>query len=228
MSTGENVLLESILIKIGFLPTEDGLQFDFGNCKLKAIVGMSPQFFYGITFLGYWKTNRSMGQLDFALPLEVESYEQGIALIAYNLRKAELKIKPNWLMEGLSLSGLLPWEIERKKYRENPRAVIDHEWFRVIVKKLLEASKNSTEVDETTFSFDGSVLLIICNGVKIVCSGTGKIWQSTATVKTKSLDFLPKRISKKDVQIFILEDKLYIGSRVFILEQPSYNHNDVK
>ena len=31
MSTVENVLLESILKKIGFLPTEGGLEFDFGN-----------------------------------------------------------------------------------------------------------------------------------------------------------------------------------------------------
>ncbi len=228
MSTVENVLLESILKKIGFLPTEGGLEFDFGNCKLKTIKGMTPQFFYGITFLGYWKTNRSMGQLDFALPLEVESYEQGIALIAYYLRRAELKIKPNWLIEGLSLSELLPWEIEKKKYRDTPKAIIEHEWFRVIVKKLLEASKNSTEVDETTFFFDGAVLHIVCNGVKIVCSGTGKNWLSTATVKTKSLNFLPKRISKKDVQIFIWEDKLYIGSRVFILEQQAENQNDLK
>ncbi len=228
MSTNENVLLETILIKIGFLPTEDGLQFDFGNCKLKTIKGMSPQLFYGITFLGYWKTNRSMGQLDFSLPLEVESFEQGIALIAYNLRKAELKIKPNWLIEGLSLSELLLWEIEKKKYRDNPRAIIDHEWFRIIVKKLLEASKNSTEDAVTTFSFDGAVLRIICNGSQIVCSGRGNKWQTAATVKTKSLDFLPKRISSKNVQIFIWENKLHIGSRVFILEQQSENQNDVK
>ncbi len=165
MSTNENVLLETILIKIGFLPTEDGLQFDFGNCKLKTIKGMSPQLFYGITFLGYWKTNRSMGQLDFSLPLEVESFEQGIALIAYNLRKAELKIKPNWLIEGLSLSELLLWEIEKKKYRDNPRAIIDHEWFRIIVKKLLEASKNSTEDAVTTFSFVTDLKLFVRGGV---------------------------------------------------------------
>jgi hypothetical protein len=219
MSSEESVLLESILIRIGFLPKEDGFQFDFGNCKLKAIEGLTPQFFYGFSFLGNWRTNRSIGQIDFALPLDVESYEQGIALIAYNLRHAELEVKPKWLIEGLLLSDILPWEIEKKKYRDNPRAIIEHEWFRIIVNKFLEASKNSTEVDETTFSFDGSVLQIVCNGIKIVCSGTGKNWQSTAIVKTKSLGFLPKRISNKSVQIFIWQEKLHIGNRVFVLEQ---------
>lgn len=214
-----NILLESVLRRIGFLPTLDGLQFDFGNCKLKSIEGMTPQFYYGISFFGFWRTNRKMGELVFSLPLEVESYEHGIALIAYYLRHAELEIKPKWLIEGLSLSELLPWEIERRKYRENPRAIIEHEWFRVIVKKLLEASKNSTEADVTTFSFDGAVLHIVCNGINIVCSATGKEWQSAATVKTKSLVFLPKRISKKNVQIYIWQDKLHIGNRAFILEQ---------
>lgn len=223
MSTEENILLESVLRRIGFLPTDGGLQFDFGNCKLKSIEGMTPQFFYGITFLGYWKTNRSIGQIHFSLPLEVESYEQGIALMAYYLRHTVLDVKPKWLIEGLALSVLLPWEIERKKYRENPRAMIEHEWFRILVKKLLEASYNSTEVDVTTFSFDGAILQIVCNGINIVCAATGKKWQSTATVKTKSLNFLPKRVSKKNFQIYIWQDKLHIGSRVFILEQQLKN-----
>lgn len=58
---------------------------------------------------GSYKTERSAGMIDFFLPLEVKSYEQGIALIAYYLRKADFAVKPDWLFEGITLKEKLPW-----------------------------------------------------------------------------------------------------------------------
>ncbi|WP_426092367.1 hypothetical protein [Flavobacterium sp. DSR3-2] len=213
-----NVSLQSILIKIGFLPNGDGLQFDFGNCKLKAIQGINQYFQDGFNFVGYYITGRSAGELDFFLPLQVESYEQGLSVIAYYLRNADFKNKPDWLNEGLALREHLPWLKETKAYNENPNAIIEHEWFRVLVNKLKLIISTSTNEDVTTFSFDGIVLTVVCNNEIFVVSGLGKNWQSIAKVKTKSLEFLPKRIPDRDIPVYIWKDNLHIGNRVFKLE----------
>lgn len=215
----EYISLQSLLIEIGFLPSGDGLQFDFGNCKLKVIKGLNLNFQDGLNFFGYYISERRAGELEFSLPLQVESYQQGLAFISYYLRNADLKNKPEWLNEGLALKEHLPWERDAKAYNENPKATIEHEWFRVMVKKLRLLIPTSTDEDVTTFSFGGSVLKVVSNNETFVVSGLGKDWQRTATVKTKSLDFLPKRIPNRDVLVFIWKDKLNIGNRIFNLKE---------
>ncbi len=212
------VSVHTILIEIGFLPIEDGLQLDLGNCKLKAIQGINRHFQEGYNFFGYYISERRAGELDFFLPLQLESYEQVLAFIAYYLRNADLRIKPDWLNEGLALKEHLPWQRDSKKYNENPKSTIEHEWFRVMVKKIRLLIPTSTDEDVTIFSFDGTVLKVVCNNQTFVVSGLGQDWQRTATVKTKSLNFLPKRILNRDVQVFIWQDKLNIGNRIFDLE----------
>lgn len=216
-----NVSLESILTRIGFIPNGEGFQFDFGNCKLKAIQGIDRYFQEGFIFFGSYTSERSAGELDFFLPLKVESYEQGLAFMAYHLRNAYFRNKPDWLNDGLALTEHLPWEKEKKAYKDNPTAFIGHEWFRVLVNKLRLLISTSTDEDVTTFTFDGTVMKVVCNNETFVVSGLGKDWQRTATVKTYSLDFLPKRIPNRDIIIYIWKDKLYIGNRVFNLE-PGY------
>jgi hypothetical protein len=215
----KNVSMQSILSKIGFLPNGDGgLHFDFGNCKLNAIQGMNRYLQDGYNFFGYYISDRSAGNIDFFLPLEVESYEQGIALLAYYLRNATFINKPDWLIEGLALSEHLPWEKEIRAYNENPKAIIEHEWFRVLVKKLRLLISVSKEEDVTRYSFKGNVLEVVCNNESLVISGLGKDWHRTATVKTKSLDSLPKRILNKSILVYIWEDNLHIGNRLYKLE----------
>lgn len=211
----ENISVDFVLIKIGFVPTENSLQFDFGNCKLKAIQSINRYFLEGYNFFGFYISERRAGELNFFLPLELESYEQVLAFMAYNLRNADLKIKPDWLNEGHALKEHLPWERELKEFQEKPSFSIEHEWFRVIVKKIRLLTQASTDEDVTTFSFDGAVLKVVCNNQPFVVSGLGKAWQQTVTVKTKSLSFLPKRIFKRDVWFYIWQDKFHIGKRAF-------------
>lgn len=211
-----NVSTLSILNEIGFQSKSDGLQFDFGNCELKAFQGIYRNFQKGIIFLGFYASKRKCGELDFFLPLQVESYDEGLALISYYLKSADLKNKPDWLYKGLALSEHLPWKKEAKAYNEIPRAFIEPEWFRVLVNKLKLLISTSTDEDVTTFSFDGFVLKVTCNNVIFFVTALGKDWQRTFTLKTKSLDFLPKRILNKNISIYIWEDKLHIGNKVFV------------
>ncbi|MEO7049140.1 MAG: hypothetical protein ABI091_27795 [Ferruginibacter sp.] len=212
-----NTELVPILTEIGFLSFEGGLQFDFGNCKLKACKTWTLSGDI-ICFFGYWRSERGMGEIAFDLPLRVESYEQGLALIAFNLKNADFFKMPGWLKTGLEWQENLPWRKRQKEYEDNPKARIEHEWFRLIVKKLLAISKISIDNDITTFTFDGTILKIESNNLLLVCPGTGQAWLDSAIVKTKSLDFLPKRIQNKDVLIFLWERRLFIANRSFKLE----------
>lgn len=225
ISLNADFSLQSILTKIGFLPNEKGLYYDFGNFELVAIKGINRYIQKGYTFIGCYVTARSAGIIDFFIPLQVESYEQGVALMAYYLRSTKLKNKPDWLDEGLALREHLPWEKETKAYNENPVAIIEHEWFRILVKKIRILIPSSSDDDVTKFSFDGSVLKVVCNNETFVITGLGKDWQKTVSVKTKSLDFLPKRIQNKDILIYVWKDYLYIGNRAFPLENESYIDN---
>ncbi len=214
-----NILLTEILVNIGFIPNTDSeLLFYFGNCKLKAIQCFNPEFYEGISFFGFWKTEREMGEIQFNLPLKVESYEQGIAFISYYLRNARLAIRPDWLNEGLALQDLLPWRKELKEYEAIPKAIIEHEWFRLIVNKLRKLSESSSDEDEMIFSFVDCILKIESRDQKLVCPGIGKDWQQIARVKTKHMNFLPKRIAKNSVYIYIWKDKLHIGNRSFTID----------
>lgn len=219
-----NVSVQSILTKLGFLPNGDGLQYDFGNCKMNVSQGINQYFQEGYNFYGCYISDRTAGELDFFLPLQVESYEQGLAFIAYYLRKADFINKPVWLNEGLALRDHLPWENERNIYQRNPIANIEHEWFRVLVNKLRCLISRSTDEDLTSFSFDGKVLKVVCNNETFVVSGFGKEWQRPATVKTISLDFLPKRIKNRNTSIYTWEDKLYIGNRLFKIVHDETKH----
>ena len=78
--------MQSILIKIGFEPSNLGFQFEFGNCVLKAVAGVNEYFQHGFNFFGNFSSERTSKMFAFFLPKEVSSYEQGIALIAYYLR----------------------------------------------------------------------------------------------------------------------------------------------
>jgi len=222
----QNISLESILNEIGFQRSELGLQFDFGNCVLKVVVGVNEYFQSGFNFFGNFFTTRTSKTFIFFLPEEVASYEQGIALIAYYLRNTAFQIKPQWLSDGLALNHYLPWKIESKAYDERPVAIIESEWFRVLVNKIQLSISASSDEDVTVFSFDGTILKVVCNLETFVISGEGKHWGRTATIKTKSLNFLPKRIQKGSVMIFIWEGILYVGNRRFEIYSESQDSND--
>jgi hypothetical protein len=216
------VLLHSVLYELGFREVNNAMVFDFENCKLSAIYGLTPNFFLGYSFMGFWRTSRSMGEIIFHLPEEFATFDEAIAFIAYYLRTAELKYQPEWLIKGLTLKHLLPWEKERELWRKeqeayenNPKVEIEHEWFRLIVKKILLIAEISEEDNKTTFSFDGSVFKIDCNNKIIACPAEGQAWEKSVTIKTKLLKHLPKRISKQNIFIHIWKEKFCIGSNRF-------------
>ncbi len=210
----ENVDLESILLQVGFTENSMGFVYDFGNCQLKA-TKVYKWFSEVYQFSSIIISNRSACEIQFDLPLMVESFEQGVAFLAFNFKKNQLANTPEWFKQGVEWEDTLPGRKDLKAYRENPVATVEHEWFRLIVKKLREYIKEESENDLTLFSFDGSVLRIECGSKVIVAPADGKPWNAMAIIKSRSLDFLPKRISNDPVNLFIWKERLNVGRRVF-------------
>lgn len=101
------------------------------------------------------------------------------------------------------------------------QVTIESEWFRILVKKIRLLITTSNDEDFTEFSFDGTVLKVQCNYEIFVIAGKGKNWKQTATIKTKSLDFLPKRIQNGGIEISIWQGKLSIANTSFTMVSQS-------
>src|SRR5690606_39761063 len=92
-----------LLKDLGFTASQAGtsLGYDFGNLALRATEGMNRWFQPCWTFGGVMKDSRKILPIEFEMPAEVETREQGIAWIAEHLNRAgHLLHKPDWLEQG--------------------------------------------------------------------------------------------------------------------------------
>lgn len=214
----EGFSLGDILKKLGFQFDGQVFTFDFSNCKLQGAKIYNSRFQQVFDFYGYYVNQRTASFIEFQVPAEVESFEQGVAFLAYYLQNSHLSIRPDWLADGLSWQFQLPWVRDQLEYENLPKAMIDRDWFKLIVNKIIILAKNTNDDDLTTFSFDGEILRIICNNEKIICAATGQAWLSSISVKTGSLKRLPKRIKKNGIfRIYIFRNKLHVGNHIFEL-----------
>ena len=211
--------LKEVLTAINFRKTPTGYDFDFGNCILQVVESLNIRFQPILYFSGIFNDTRSPAFIEFEIPLVVESLEMGVALISFNLKSFEFELKPNWLKTGLALEATLPWKKKQLEYKNKPSLFIESDWFKLIVKKLRIIVNEVAPEELTTFSFDGMALKVEVGPNVIICKAWGAAWPSSYKVKTKFLDFLPKKIIKKDVNISVWEEHLIIGNSQFPLHQ---------
>ncbi len=232
--TPDKVELGEILQKVGFSSTEVGFKYDFDFFELRACRVFDP--FRGgdvYHFYAYYVTPRSIGELDFVIPSFVDSYEQGVAFIYYHLRKTPGKKSniPFWLIEGYSYYDLLPWrsrEIEQERDHEAflkaPKAFVEYEYIKIIIKKLKHMVTLASDSDTVKFSFDGEVFKIVCNNeILAAAPAKGQKWEKEAFVKTLSLENLPNRIQHRSHSAYILDDNLH-----FLLNKMKIINNDIE
>lgn len=91
-----------------------GLSIDFGNFKLEASHNLNRWLRPVIILGGVMSTSRTIAVVHFEVPLELESFEQGVALFTYCLDShAGGVFCPSsnvpWLIEGRRYRHLLPW-----------------------------------------------------------------------------------------------------------------------
>jgi hypothetical protein len=108
----ESVPIERVLRTLGFRedPTVlsdgmPGLSYDFGTFRLEASQGVNRWLRPVAILGGLMATNRTSVLIHFQVPLEVESFEQGVALITYTLDshsggRFEPPFEVPWLRRG--------------------------------------------------------------------------------------------------------------------------------
>jgi hypothetical protein len=190
---------------------EPAYRYDFCNLQMTATQVMSSRLRPIFMFGGVWGDGRSIGEIDFEMPLEVASFEQGVAWISYGIGR---KFRPRklcpWFIQGWEWQDHLPWMQSMKDFEARPQCAVDREWFKIACKKLRELSSSANENDLAIFGFDGEVLRINACSQTIVMPAEGKAWSKQYAIKTQNLDLLPKRLMRTKIHLSVWEDHFSI------------------
>ena len=215
-----------LLTKLGFeevwgtmTDQEPSYRYDFGNLTLDATQVMNLRFGPVLLCGGVVSNRRTIREIDFEMPLNVESFEQGVAWIVYGIGK---DFRPRnqcaWFFQGLEWQDQLPWERRRIAYEARPHCKVGRDWIRLAIKKLRNLATQADETDLAVFEFDGEVLRISACGEIFAMAGKGNAWKEPYAIKVNKLDFLPKRIKGRDVHLSVWEGKFTIGKRNWHLD----------
>jgi hypothetical protein len=222
---GPPIRARALLRALGFEPVtarftdeQPGYRYDFGNWVLEASVLTSHYLSRVMQFSGVISGRDSISMVDFALPLELESYEQGVALIAFGLPHHFVPSIPTpWLEQGRGWGEHLPGEREMRIYRARPQCHVEAEWFRVAAKKLRLIAETSDSTKACAVSFQGGVLKFDLADIVIAMPATGNHWPSTYQVEVKHLVHISKRTHSDGVHLGVWQKKLTIGNRLIPL-----------
>jgi hypothetical protein len=225
-----------LLIKLDFkyganpaFSNDSALTYNFGNGYICATQTLNDRFEDVMALQGYYIGSRAAGEIVSEMPLQVESFYQGIAYLANAVGKyAELKKKPIWYTEGLKHLEELPHRrklaAELEAYEKLPRCFIEHHWLKAIHKAMIQYIAAAGDDDLASFSFDGNILRIEFSGQLAVVPAQGKPWQGEATVSLKALKDFPRRIRRRGSILTIFEDRLALeGMVVTLINKPPTN-----
>ncbi|GGY25016.1 hypothetical protein [Pseudoduganella albidiflava] len=210
--------LRDVLIRLDF--EEDwatmtdqlpGYYFNFGNLKLSATqvtnLYLQPVFFIS----GMIITPRSITEISSDIPVEVESFEQGVAWIVYLLGEKFIPFKTtSWVDDGRRWSEHLPWERSRKAFEGRPQCSVERDWFRVAAKKIRNHASAAGASDMIIFRFDGEVLSIEMPGTHLAMPAQGKAWDSEYSLAATRMSALAKRIMGTTVYLGVWKGQLQI------------------
>ena len=208
-----------LLADLGFEPfmaqftdQQPGFRYNFGNLVLEAVQVTNQYCRPEMLFTGTVKTARMFGSVSFFLFLNVESFEQGVALIAYNIGRDFKSILPTpWLELGRSFEEHLPGRRELRLFQQRPKCHVEAEWFRVAVKKLIAAGEASKPNETFCASFLGDVLKFDLSGQCVAMPATGSAWPKSHFCLSAGLRRLSKRTPSVGIEVSIRDGRLAIG-----------------
>jgi len=219
----------ALLTTVGFVERwgamtdqDPAYEYDFGNLQLVAAQVANRFFVPAFLLHGVLRSERSSVDIQFEMPLEIESYEQGVAWLWFGLSKGVgLLHTPEWLQRGRELQECLPWVRRQKAYEERPQFNVGRDWFKIAAKKLREVAGSAREDAVATFDFDGNVLRILADGLTLTMPAEGRAWPAPISIRAASLDHLPKRFANEVLHFSVWDDNLIVGNRAWKIVRPA-------
>lgn len=214
-----------LLVSLGFMPVTDeytdqqpGYRYDFGNMVLRAKQIANLQLHPTMQFSGRWATPDRIGTIDFALLLEVESYEQGVAILAFNIGDDFTPSRSTpWLEQGRAWEAHLPGKREMRLFRARPQCHVEADWFRVAAKKLRLIGETADQTKSCTVSFQDGVLKFDLSDTAVAMPATGSPWPMKFHLKAAALVHLSKRTPPIGVGLGVWQGRMTIGNRLIPL-----------
>jgi hypothetical protein len=230
--------LRDVLLALGFEEPEgrsDLLRFDFGNLELNAGEEFSLAG-YVIHFWGGEVSPRTACFHDFKLPVEVTSFEQGVAFLAYYLRSFKPLRPVPWLAQGREWEDSLPWVRDRKKaeqrqkeYERCPKCYVERPWLKLAVTELLELAASATDDDLAHVSFDGEILRIVARDRAVALGAHGKPWERSYCIRLQELQALPKRVTQRMLTVSVWQGRIQFAGRSWpLVELPAEGRDPLK
>lgn len=201
---------------------EIGLSYDFGSFQLTAARMMNLQMRETWHFSGLLATSRSIVQIGFEMPLQVESVEQCAAWIAWSLEqqlpcneKLFASSKQELVILGLQHQSTLPWIRQHAAYAARPHCRVERSWMRQVFKTLAGHVSKDDQEDRISIRFDGAVLSFHGRDWTIPAPASGNAWAAVYVIKVKDFSSFPARLMPTVIGVSIWEDKLTIGNRFY-------------
>jgi hypothetical protein len=218
------VKTRAVFVSLGFQEDWDAITdqypayyYDFGNLRLTAAEVMSDHFVPCFHFGGVWRGANSISMVEFKMPLEVESLEQGAAWIAYGIGEKFRPCRPTpWLAGGWIWQDRLPWVRRMEEYKARTMCSVEKDWFKLAAKRLRPLADSASASDLLWLSFNGETLRIDGCGARVIVPATGTAWDARYAIKATQLGHLPKRLANP-VVIAVWEGRLSVGRRVWNL-----------
>lgn len=196
-----------------------GLSCDLGRFRLSAGRMMNMYFREIVQFSAVYQTPRTIGSIDFEMPIQVESLEQCAAWIAWHLNEhlpgLEKLLSPtqaSFLIVGLQHQDTLPWVREKATYAARPQCVVERSWMRVALKALKSKLNVEPGDGNVTISFDGRVLAFSGPGWVVPVPAEGAAWPSRYQIQTENFSNFPSRLMSEQIHISVWKEHLTIGN----------------
>lgn len=204
-------------------PGERAFGFRIAGCAVAVWQGVDPVGRPMVYMKGVVRRPRSIDQIEASMYPEVDTHEQGVALLAYYLASHwEDEPRPQWALNGERWADHLPWRLDQARYAGRPQARVQRDRIRLDHQALRALAETAGPEDVATFGFDGEILRIRAGDVKVALMADGEPWPETVEVPLAPLRHLPKRIMQDPLPIDIWEGCLRLGT----LRVPLAAHGD--
>jgi hypothetical protein len=214
-----SIKTRELLVELKFEPTlaeftsaQPGYCYRFGNLDLQAVEVTNEYLRPVMMFSGVKTMPSSFESVQLELPMELDSFEQGVALIAHAIGPRFTPLEATaWLEQGRLWEDHLPGRVDLRLFQQRPKCHVEAAWFRVALKKLRMAAEGTPEGQEFLVGFREDVLRIELPSEVVALPASGKPWPKMYRAGLKGLSFLSKRTPAEGVELDIWKGHITIG-----------------